>query len=79
MRETLLETAAEVVPQVLYAVGAGLLTIAGAFAEYNSVRNAVAGEAVLTVWFAVVGSVLLYAGVYQLGYRTLARPAGGGD
>lgn len=62
-----------------YALGAAALTAVGVAAEYSSFRSAVGGDAIMTVWFAFVGLVVLYVGVYLLGYRTLLGGAAAGD
>ena len=57
----------------LYALGAVALTAGGLVAEYASLQYLGAGDLTVALWLAVLGAILLYAGVYALGYRTLLR------
>ena len=54
---------------LLYTIVAGLLTAAGLAVEYASLQQLGSGEAVAALWLAVVGCLLLYAGVYGIGYK----------
>ncbi|AGN01563.1 hypothetical protein L593_08090 [Salinarchaeum sp. Harcht-Bsk1] len=44
-------------------------TLAGLFVELQSVLSFAGGEMSTGTWFAVLGMLLLYAGVYLLGYE----------
>lgn len=61
-----LEVIAELLASV---VAAAALTGLGVLAELNSVGRLAAGETTVALWFAAVGALLLYAGVYKLGYE----------
>ena len=63
------ELLAEAVSIVLYTVVAVVLTAGGIFAEYASLQQFGAGEATAALWLAAIGAIMLYAGVYALGYR----------
>lgn len=63
------ELIAELVPLLVYAVAGGLLTVGGVFAEYTSVQHLTAGDVTVALWLAGVGLVMLYAGLYGIGYR----------
>ena len=66
-----LEVVAELFVSV---VAAAALTSLGVLAELNSLGRFTAGETTVALWFAAVGALLLYAGVYKLGYeRVLGR------
>ncbi|MFC7213288.1 hypothetical protein ACFQO4_04230 [Saliphagus sp. GCM10025334] len=61
----------EVATLLLYSLIAAALTVAGAAAELLSVQNFGAGELSVAVWAGVLGFVLLYAGLYGIGYQKL--------
>jgi hypothetical protein len=44
-------------------------TLAGLFVELQSVLSFAAGELSTGAWFALLGLLLLYAGIYLLGYE----------
>jgi hypothetical protein len=54
---------------LLYTVAAAVLTAGGLAAEYASVQHFGSGEAVVALWLAALGAVMLYAGVYGIGYQ----------
>lgn len=54
---------------VVSLVGALAFTLAGLFVELQSAISFGAGEVTTGAWFALFGCVLLYAGVYLLGYE----------
>ncbi|MFC4540705.1 hypothetical protein ACFO5R_02035 [Halosolutus amylolyticus] len=54
---------------VVYTAIAGLLTVGGIAAEYASFQHLGAGDAMVAVWLAAIGCVMLYAGAYGLGYQ----------
>lgn len=62
MVEFLVEPLLEVFGILLYALGAGALTVIGAFAEQAGVQSLTAGDSTLGLWFVVIGAVALYAG-----------------
>ncbi|MCU4972399.1 hypothetical protein OB955_06565 [Halobacteria archaeon AArc-m2/3/4] len=62
---------AEAISLVVYSVVAAVLTIGGLFVEYTSVQYLGTGEQVVAFWLAAIGAVLLYAGLYGIGYKKL--------
>jgi len=56
----------ELVGSLLAAV---VLTLAGLFVELQSMISFTAGEVSTGAWFALLGALLLYAGIYLLGYE----------
>ncbi|NUB90205.1 hypothetical protein HTZ84_16975 [Haloterrigena sp. SYSU A558-1] len=71
------ELLAELLPMVAYTIAAGVLTVIGFAAEYASMQHIGAGETTVAFWLAAIGCVMLYAGVYGLGYqKVLARAFG---
>lgn len=73
MNSSVLEPLAELLPVLVYGVIASVLTAVGAIAEYNSLQYVGSGELVLALWFAGIGGIMLYAGVYGLGYQKVVR------
>ncbi|ELY91038.1 hypothetical protein C483_10151 [Natrialba hulunbeirensis JCM 10989] len=67
------ELLAESLSLLLYTVAAGALTIAGAAAEYASLQHFGSGETMVALWLAAIGGIMLYAGVYGLGYQKVLR------
>ncbi|WP_459192570.1 hypothetical protein [Halosimplex sp. J119] len=76
MRELLFGPIAEALGMVLYVVVAGALTVVGTLAEQASVHNLNAGQMTLGVWEAVVGAVLIYAGLNVAYHIVLPRLRG---
>ena len=71
------ELLAESITLLLYALVATVLTAGGVFAEYTSLQYFGAGEATAGLWLAAIGAVMLYAGVYGIGYqKVVARLTG---
>lgn len=66
------ETVAELVELAVVVVATGVLTVGGAIAEYAAVGNIATGHVGVGAWEVVVGALMLYAGVYLLGYERLA-------
>lgn len=56
---------------VVYTAIAGILTTGGVVAEYSSLQHFGSGEATVAMWLAAIGSVMLYAGAYGLGYQKI--------
>ncbi|AHF98292.1 hypothetical protein HALLA_04800 [Halostagnicola larsenii XH-48] len=63
------ELAVELISLALYTIGAGVLTVGGVAVEYASFQHMGAGDATVALWLAALGCVMLYAGVYGLGYQ----------
>lgn len=66
------ELLAELLPLAVYTILAGVLTAGGIAAEYASFQHLSSGEATVALWLAAIGVLLLYAGVYGIGYQKLA-------
>lgn len=80
MRETALETGAELLSLSLELGAMVLLSIVGILAERAGIASLESGVDPVTVWLFFVGAVALYAGVYKLGYQRLVpRVFGGGE
>ena len=71
MRELALETVVELVGLALEIVAMIALSVIGLGAERAGLAYVASGGDPIAVWFIVVGSVALYAGVYMIGYRRL--------
>jgi hypothetical protein len=71
MLESVLELLPEVVSLALVAFGSVSLSTLGVYIEELGAAAMAEGQMGLGLWFVVVGLVALYAGSYQLGYRTL--------
>lgn len=50
-------------------LGAGLLTTVGLLTENAGIADTLAGPSVFGLWEVGMGLLLLYAGVYMLGYK----------
>lgn len=57
------ELLAELSVFLLYAIITSVVTGLGLAAEYNSLQNAIAGEYLVALWFAWMGTIALYFGV----------------
>jgi divalent metal cation (Fe/Co/Zn/Cd) transporter len=73
MDEVVYGSLSELVTTVAAAVGSAVLTVAGLFVEWAGVQNLVTGHAGAGLWEAWIGLLVLYAGLYLLGYRTVWR------
>lgn len=71
MPELTAEAVTEVLAFVAELVAMVALSAVGLLAERAGVAHLQTGVGPVTVWFFVVGSVALYAGIYMIGYRTL--------
>ena len=58
----------EIAHLALYALLATAFTVGGLLAEYVSLQH-LGSDPLLALWFAALGGVLLYAGLYGVGYR----------
>ncbi|THE64558.1 hypothetical protein D8Y22_12070 [Salinadaptatus halalkaliphilus] len=63
------ELLAESLTLLLYTLVAVVLTVGGLAAEYASVQHFGAGEQLVALWLAAIGVVMLYGGLYKLGYE----------
>ena len=59
----------ELLSLLLAAVAAGLLTVVGALTENAGIADLLAGPSVFGLWEVGMGALLLYVGIYMLGYR----------
>jgi divalent metal cation (Fe/Co/Zn/Cd) transporter len=50
-------------------LGSGLLTLLGLGAEWNGIQHLLHHEATVGIWLAFVGSIALYLGVVELGWK----------
>jgi len=73
MRAVLGDSFAELLAVLLTAVGSGVLAIGGAVMEYVAFGNLTTGHTTIGAWEFVFGGLLLYAGVYLLGYQQLRQ------
>lgn len=65
---------AELAVLTLYAVVAATFTITGLAVEYVSLQYLGGGETAVALWLAAFGAIMLYVGLYGIGYRrVLAR------
>lgn len=58
---------------LLSSLGAVVFSVLGLFAELQGVESLLSGELVLGLWLSAFGLLLLYAGVYLLGYERVAK------
>ena len=63
----------ELLSLLLRALAAGVLTVVGALTENAGITDLLAGPSVFGLWEVGMGGLLLYAGVYMLGYKQLWR------
>jgi len=71
MGDIALEPVAESLTLVVEFALAVVLTIIGLAAESAGLARIGAGLDTLTIWYAAIGALTLYAGVYLLGYQTV--------
>lgn len=75
MHDSTLDIALEISILVVEVLATGLAIALGFFAEQASLSNLGAGNTGLGFWFAYMGTLALFVGVYLLGYRNLAPQA----
>jgi hypothetical protein len=75
VRFTPFETAPEVAETVVTIVSSTALTLFGLGAEYNAIVNLLREQTVTGLWLLFVGSIVLYMGAIELGYRGLLSPS----
>ena len=71
MHDSVLDAALEGFVFVVEVVATGLAVAFGLFAEGASLTNLAAGNTSLGFWFAYMGTLALFVGIYLLGYRKL--------
>jgi hypothetical protein len=59
----------ELLSLLLRALAAGILTVVGALTENAGIGDLLAGPSVFGLWEVGMGALLLYVGIYMLGYR----------
>lgn len=69
------ELLVELLSLAAYALLALVFTVGGVLAENASLEHLGGGDTVLAVWFAAIGFIFLYAGVYAVGYQKLVLRA----
>lgn len=65
-----MELTIDILASLLGALGFSVL---GLFTELQGVTSLLSGELVLGLWMSAFGLLLLYAGVYLLGYERVAK------
>ena len=74
MYDVLAETLGELVATVVFGVVAFVISGIGVLAEMTGLQEFGAGHTTIALWLVALGGVVLYVGVYMVGYRTvLAR------
>lgn len=71
MYDSVLDVALEASVLLAEVVLTGLAISLGLAAEQASLSNLAAGNTVVGLWFAYMGTIALFVGVYLLGYRKL--------
>ncbi|MFC3959749.1 hypothetical protein [Halovivax cerinus] len=69
------ELLVEIVSLAVYAVLAVVFTVVGVLAESASLQHLGGNDLFLAGWLAAIGFVMLYAGIYAVGYRKLVMHA----
>lgn len=69
------ELLVELLSLAAYTLLAAAFTVGGVLAENASLEHLGGGDVMLAVWFAALGFVFLYAGIYAVGYQKLALRA----
>lgn len=67
------ETALELLAIFASALGSIILTGIGIMAEQAAVNNVLAGQLTVGLWEFTAGGILLFAGIYMLGYKEFSR------
>jgi hypothetical protein len=67
------EAVVELVTIVGSVLAAGLLTLGGVLTEQAGAHELLAGHSTLGAWEAGMGALLLYAGIYLVGYQQAWR------
>jgi hypothetical protein len=58
-----------VLEPVVTILGSGILTLLGLGAEWNGIQHLLNDDITVGVWLAFVGSIVLYLGVVELGFK----------
>jgi hypothetical protein len=75
MIDLFVEIGAELLPVLVRAVAAGVLTLLGMAVELNALSTLADGELVFGGWLLYLGAVALYGGLFVVGPDALARLA----
>ena len=59
----------ELLSLLFRALAAGLVTVVGVLTENAGIGELLAGPSVFGLWEVAMGALLLYVGIYMLGYR----------
>jgi hypothetical protein len=62
---------------VATALGSGALTLLGLGAEWNGLQHLLHQDFTVGVWLAFVGSIVLYLGVVELGWKEVLGHSSG--
>ena len=73
MSEALIESLFELLVTLAAGAAAAGLTVLGFLAEQAGIQNLALGQIPLGIWEAGMGAVLLFVGVYLLGYGQFWR------
>jgi len=69
MKETLVDSIVELLTLVVTGAGALALTALGFLAEQAGLQNLALGNIPVGIWEAGMGAVILFAGIYLIGYN----------
>lgn len=73
MYDSALDVVFEVLILLAEVLATGVAIALGLSAEMASISNFGVGNTVLGLWFAYMGTLALFVGVYLLGYRKVAK------
>jgi hypothetical protein len=71
MRAVPTESIVEVLTLIGSTIGAAVLTAGGVFLESAAIEDALAGQLGIGAWEVVAGGLLLFVGLYLLGYQNV--------
>lgn len=77
MDELLYDSLGELLALAGTALLSGGLTVAGLLTERAALRDLTAGQVTLGVWELAAGGLVLYVGLYLLGYHKVWQPIRG--
>lgn len=69
MRDIVSGMSSELLEVVSSAIGTGVFTLGGFLAEQEGLQNVLTGQTTLGAWEAGMGILLLFIGLYMLGYQ----------
>lgn len=74
MEEVVYDSLGELLGLVGTAVVSGVVTVAGVLIERAGLAELAAGHSTIGLWEVLVGGLVLYVGLYLLGYQKVWRP-----